>query len=140
MNRRETYLIGLAMLFFSGITACLAAWISGLINPLFKDFPKEQIITNVVIYFAPYVVLLGNIQSGSRLHRIKSIEKGYKNAFKVYAYGTLISYVVYIAAFVVPVKNFVGGAAIIDGIWVLVTIGVTAALMWPAFKYQNVEK
>ena len=140
MNRRETYLMGMAVLFFSGATACCAALISGAINPLFTNFPEEQIITNVVIYFAPYLVLLGSVQSGLKLHRIRSIEKGYKNAFKIYVSGTLISYAVYIAAFVVPVKSFAGGAAIIDGIWVLFSVGVTAALMWPAFKYQNVKK
>ncbi|QXE91225.1 hypothetical protein KP001_01400 [Geomonas subterranea] len=139
MNRRETYLMGLAMLFFSGSIALCAAWISGIINPLFKDFPKEQIIINVVIYFTPYLVLLGNLQSGMKLHRIKSIEKGHKNAFNAYVSGTLISYAVYIAAFVVPVKSFAGGAAIIDGIWIFFSIAVTAALMWPAFKYKNIE-
>lgn len=68
------------------------------------------------------------------------MKKGFINAFVTYAIGSVISYSVYIAAFVVPVKSFAGGAAILDGVWIFFSVAVISAAMWTAFKFRNIEQ
>jgi len=138
-NKREACLMGIAVLLFSVSMSLLSALVSGILNPLFKDISKEQVITNVAIYMIPYVVLIGFFFPGVKIPKIKSMKKGYINSFVAYSVGSIISYSVYIAFFVVPVKSFVGGAAILDGMWVMFSIALSAA-MWAAFKFRNIEK
>jgi hypothetical protein len=135
MNRREVYFLGIAMLILAVGAALGAEYLSAVINPLFSpaSFSSSQVRMWAVLNFVPFIVLLPVIESVGFPTEEGALKKLVGISLVIYFAGLVVTWSVYLAEFVRPVKSFAGGAAILDGIWCFTAIAVTAAVMCGAY-------